>query len=50
MSRSFDIKLDKISEFYQAFTICVVQSTVITIPMSVVNCRQADHNGDVNNY
>ena len=25
MSRSFDIKLDKISEFYQAFNICAVQ-------------------------
>ena len=24
MSRSFDIKLDKISEFYQAFNICAV--------------------------
>ena len=25
MSRSFDINLDKISEFYQAFNICAVQ-------------------------
>ena len=24
MSRSFDIKLDKICEFYQAFNICTV--------------------------
>ena len=25
MSRAFDIKLDKISEFYQAFNICAIQ-------------------------
>ena len=26
MSRSFDIKLDKIREFYQVFTICAVHA------------------------
>ena len=31
MSRSFDIKLDKICEFYQAFNICAVDGLVIII-------------------
>ena len=29
MSKSFDIKLDKISEFYQAFNICAVQVSLL---------------------
>ena len=29
MSKSFDIKLDKISAFYQTFNICAVQFKII---------------------
>ena len=31
MSRSFDIKLDKLSEFYKAFNICAEQVSLVKL-------------------